>query len=54
MVCLEDEVLIAYQGIALLIAVLVCLVILRERRLGRQITGGMVLVLLLLRLFLVK
>jgi hypothetical protein len=43
-----------YQLITALIAALVVAVILRERSLSRQITGGVVLVLLLLRLFLIK
>ena len=43
-----------YQLLTGLIAALVAVVTLRERTFGRQITGGMVLVLLLLRLFLVK
>jgi hypothetical protein len=43
-----------YQLITLLVAVLVVAAILRERSLSRQITGGVVLVLLLLRLFLIK
>jgi hypothetical protein len=43
-----------YQLIAVLIAVLVIVVMLRERNLSRQIMGGVVLVLLLLRIFLIK
>jgi hypothetical protein len=43
-----------YQAITLLIAILVAAVTVRERSLGRQITGGVVLVLLLLRIFLIK
>ena len=43
-----------YQLITLLIAVLVIAVLLRERNLSRQVTGGVVLVLLLLRIFLIK
>ena len=43
-----------YQLITLLIAVLVIAVMLHERNLSRQITGGVVLVLLLLRIFLIK
>ena len=43
-----------YQLITLLIAVLVVAVTVRERNWGRQIIGGMVLVMLLLRLFLIK
>ena len=34
--------------------VLVAIVTLRERNLGRQITGGIVLVMLILRIFLIK
>jgi hypothetical protein len=44
----------AYQGICGLLAVLVAGAILRQRRLGEQVTGGMLLVVLLLRIFLVK
>jgi ABC-type sulfate transport system permease component len=43
-----------YQAITLLLAVLVAWVTVRERSLGRQITGGIVLILLLLRIFLIK
>lgn len=43
-----------YQLITLLIAVLVVAVTVRERNWSRQIIGGMVLVMLLLRLFLIK
>jgi hypothetical protein len=43
-----------YQLITALMAVLVATVTLRERNLGRQITGGVVLVMLLLRIFLIK
>ncbi|MEI6197432.1 MAG: hypothetical protein WCS42_24215 [Verrucomicrobiota bacterium] len=43
-----------YQLITLLMAVLVAIVTLRERNLGRQITGGVVLVMLILRIFLIK
>ena len=43
-----------YQAITALIAMLVSVATLRERSLGRQITGGVVLVLLLLRIFLIK
>ncbi len=46
--------LIVYQGICVLLAVLIAAVTLRERSLGRQVTGGVVLVLLLLRIFLIK
>jgi len=43
-----------YQLMTVFIAVLVIAVMLRERNLSRQITGGVVLVLLLLRIFLIK
>jgi len=43
-----------YQLITLLVAVLVATVTLRERNLGRQLTGGVLLVMLLLRIFLIK
>ena len=43
-----------YQLMTVLIAALVIAVMLRERNLSRQITGGVVLVLLLLRIFLIK
>ena len=43
-----------YQLMTVLLAVLVIAVMLRERNLSRQITGGVVLVLLLLRIFLIK
>ncbi len=43
-----------YQLITLLMVVLVAIVTLRERNLGRQITGGIVLVMLILRIFLIK
>ena len=43
-----------YQAICALIAVLVIVAILRARTLGEQVTGALVLVPLLLRLFLVK
>lgn len=43
-----------YQLLTALIAVLVATVTLRERNLGRQIMGGVVLVMLLLRIFLIK
>jgi hypothetical protein len=43
-----------YQLITLLMAVLVMAVMLRERSVSRQITGAVVLVLLLLRVFLIK
>ena len=43
-----------YQLLTTLMAVLVGTVTLRERNLGRQIMGGVVLVMLLLRIFLIK
>ena len=43
-----------YQAICALIAVLVTAAVLRARTLGEQVTGAMVLVPLLLRIFLVK
>jgi hypothetical protein len=43
-----------YQAIAALLAILVAIVIVRSRRLGEQVTGAMVLIPLLLRIFLVK
>jgi hypothetical protein len=46
--------LIVYQGICAFLAVLIAAVTFRERNLGRQITGGIVLTLLLLRIFLIK
>jgi hypothetical protein len=46
--------LIAYQAICILIALLIAAVTLRERNLGRQIAGGVVLTLFLLRIFLIK
>ena len=46
--------LIAYQGILLLLAVLIGAVVLRTRSLPQQATGALVLVVVLLRLFLVK
>jgi hypothetical protein len=46
--------LIVYQGICVLLAILIAAVTLRERNLSRQITGGLVLILLLLRMFLIK
>ena len=46
--------LIAYRLIVLVIAGLVSAVVLRSRSTGLQATGGLVLVVLLLRLFLVK
>lgn len=46
--------LLIYQLIVLLLAVLIAVVVLRARPLGLQATGALVLVVLLLRLFLVK
>jgi hypothetical protein len=46
--------LVVYQGICAATAVLVAVVVLRSRRLAVQVTGAVVLVPLLLRLFLVK
>jgi hypothetical protein len=46
--------LIAYQAVCIWIALLIAAVTLRERDLGRQITGGVVLILFLLRIFLIK
>lgn len=46
--------LTVYRLVTALLAVLVVIVTLRERSLGAKVTGGMVLVPLLLRLFLVK
>jgi len=46
--------LIAYQAISILLAFLVGVVTLRADRLGHQITGGVVLLLLLLRIWLIK
>ncbi|MBE3111805.1 MAG: hypothetical protein IMZ46_15090 [Acidobacteria bacterium] len=43
-----------YQGICALIAVLVVISVLRARTLGEQVTGALVLVPLLLRVFLIK
>ncbi|MGE5508653.1 MAG: hypothetical protein ACM3RP_09270 [Chitinophagales bacterium] len=43
-----------YQGILAVVVVLVADAVLRQRDLGRQLTGGLVLVPLLLRSFLVK
>lgn len=45
---------VAYQIIIGLLVVLVAVDVLRSRSLGRQATGALVLVPLLLRLFLVK
>jgi hypothetical protein len=46
--------LIVYQAIGILIALLVAAVTLRERNPGLRITGSIVLVLFLLRIFLIK
>jgi hypothetical protein len=46
--------LLVYQCICALVAVLVSASVLRERTVGRQLTGAIVLVPLLLRIFLVK
>ena len=46
--------LLTYRLICLGLAVLVATAILRRRHLGEQVTAGMVLIPLLLRLFLVK
>jgi hypothetical protein len=46
--------LLAYQGICAGIALLVGAVVLRSASRGQQVTGAVVLVPLLLRLFLVK
>jgi hypothetical protein len=43
-----------YQGVCVLVAVLVAAVVLRSRSLGEQVTGALVLIPLLLRIFLVK
>ena len=43
-----------YQLICVLVVVLVSAVVLRSRSLGEQVTGALVLVPLLLRVFLVK
>jgi len=50
----EAGMLIVYQGICVLLAILIAAVTLRARNLSRQITGGLVLILLLLRMFLIK
>jgi len=47
-------VLMTYQTIVLLLAVLIATGVLRTRSLAQQATGALVLVILLLRLFLVK
>ena len=46
--------LTVYQGISVLMAALVAVAVLRARRLGEQVTGAMVLVPLLLRIFMIK
>jgi len=43
-----------YQVLCALLALLVAVVVLRKKPLGLQVTGAMVIVPLLLRLFLVK
>jgi ABC-type molybdate transport system permease subunit len=43
-----------YQGVCVLVAVLIGAVMLRSRSLGEQVTGTLVLVPLLLRIFLAK
>ena len=43
-----------YQLITVFIAALVVAVMLRERKLSRQLLGGVVLVLLILRILLIK
>jgi hypothetical protein len=43
-----------YQLITALIAILVAIVTIRERNFGKQVVGGVVLVMLLLRIFLIK
>ena len=50
----ERVVIHVYQAICALIAVLVIVAVLRARTLGEQVTGALVLVPLLLRVFLVK
>jgi hypothetical protein len=46
--------LLTYRGICALVAILVACVVVRRRSLGLQVTGALVMVPLLLRLFLVK
>jgi uncharacterized membrane protein len=46
--------LVIYQAICALVIVLASVVVLRSRTLALQVTGAMVIVPLLLRLFLVK
>ena len=46
--------ILVYQGICALLAVLVVAAILRARTLAAQVTGALVLVPLLLRAFLIK
>jgi hypothetical protein len=43
-----------YQGITALVAILAVVALFRSRRLGEQVTAGLVLVPLLLRIFLIK
>jgi len=45
---------IVYHAIVVFIALLVAAVTLRERSIGRQVSGGVVLIILLLRIFMVK
>ena len=45
---------IIYQAIVVFIALLVAAVTMRERSIGRQVSGGIVLMILLLRIFMVK
>ena len=45
---------IVYHAIVVFIALLVAAVTLRERSIGRQVSGGIVLIILLLRIFMVK
>ncbi len=47
-------ILLVYRAICALLIVLTALVVLRSRSLGEQVTGAIVIVPLLLRLFLVK
>lgn len=46
--------LTVYQAICAMLAILLAVAVLRARTLGQQVTGAMVLVPLLLRIFLVK
>jgi hypothetical protein len=43
-----------YQALLAVVVVLIADAILRQRELGRQLTGGLVMIPLLLRFFLVK